>query len=122
MFVVVMVAASSFRCPCRGEPCVRPLTASHSFRSRDTNGDLWEGEDKLSPYSKPVGRRRGASIGLDSFDGNEVFDFEHHAARAIVGGEDVGRPDLAETEGRHGCLLVFGIADRTFDQRHLDIR
>jgi len=59
---------------------------------------------------------------LDIFDADEVFDFEHHAARAIVGGEDVGRPDLAETEGRHGCLLVFGIAYRTFDQRHLDIR
>jgi len=69
-------------------------------------------------------RKRGDGGGclLNSFDGNEVFDFEHHAARAIVGGEDVGRPDLAETEGRHGCLLVFGIAYRTFDQRHLDIR
>ncbi len=51
-----------------------------------------------------------------------MFDFEHHAAHATVVGEHVDRAHFAETEGRGRLLLVFGIADQTSGQSHLDIR
>ena len=62
------------------------------------------------------------SMQLAFDNGDKVLHFEDHAFDAIVGGELGHRAQLAQTEGRDGCLLIFGIADWTFRQFDFHLR
>ena len=71
---------------------------------------------QLETWNLPLER----ALALDY--GDKVLHFEDHAFDAIVGGELDGFAHLAQTEGRDGCLLIFGVADWTFRQLDFHLR